>query len=362
MKKILCGLVLTALCLTLCACGFTAGGTYPNADKYTVGNFTYDAASVEAVDISWISGRVELIESDGGTLNVTEKQGGLTDDQLMRWWLDGTTLRIQYWKSGYTGTLNSNQKRLTMEIPRDIALTVHVTSGEIIGGNHQLKEANLSATSGEIELGAVNADNITVEMTSGGLKAGPLRAAKRIAVKCTSGEIKIDNAMADTVTLQSTSGKIEAGPIDAQEFTAECTSGDIKLEAVKADSAKVKTTSGDIRLSARNVGGPVRLETVSGDIEAALYAPAGAVEFHTVSGDVEASVSPLAGPLKGRTVSGDMEVSVRGPVRASLVTRGGDADIHIGGKSLRGKNLVFGTDGFPCELTSVSGDLTLRAD
>ncbi len=95
MKKTLFVLVLTALCLTLCACGFTAGGAYPNADKYAVGNFTYDAASVEAVDISWISGCVELVESDGATLNVSEKQDGLTDDQLMRWWLDGTPRRIQ---------------------------------------------------------------------------------------------------------------------------------------------------------------------------------------------------------------------------------------------------------------------------
>lgn len=318
MKKILCGLVLTALCLTLCACGFTAGGTYPNADKYTVGNFTYDAASVEAVDVSWISGRVELIESDGGTLSVTEKQDGLTDDQLMRWWLDGTTLRIQYWKSGYTGTLNSNQKRLTMEIPRDIALTVHVTSGEIIGGNHQLKEANLSATSGEIELGAVNADNITVEMTSGGLKAGPLRAAKRIAVKCTSGEIKIDNAMADTVTLQSTSGKIEAGPIDAQEFTAECTSGDIKLEAVKADSAKVKTTSGDIRLGVYQCGG-VSISCTSGDVTLSPVHGSGmTVDYNTNSGSLNGKggqkswhqvIGDGASPVTVNTTSGDLKLS-----------------------------------------------------
>lgn len=286
MKKILFGLVLTALCLSLCACGFTAGGTYPNADKYTVGNFTYDATTVKAVDISWIAGRVELVESDGGTLNVSEKQDGLTDDQLMRWWLDGTTLRIQYWKSGYTGTLNSHQKRVTVEIPKGIALTVHVTSGEIISGNHQLKEAHLSATSGEIELGAVNADSVTIELTSGSLKAGPMRAVKQIAMKCTSGEIEIDNAMADTVTLQSTSGKIEAGPIDAGKFTAECTSGDIKLEAVKTDNGHVKTTSGDIKLGVYQCGS-VTVSCTSGDVVLSPVHGSGmTVDYNTNSGSL----------------------------------------------------------------------------
>ena len=264
MKKILFGLVLTALCLSLCACGFTAGGTYPNADKYTVGNFTYDATTVKAVDISWIAGRVELVESDGGTLNVSEKQDGLTDDQLMRWWLDGTTI----------------------EIPKGIALTVHVTSGEIISGNHQLKEAHLSATSGEIELGAVNADSVTIELTSGSLKAGPMRAVKQIAMKCTSGEIEIDNAMADTVTLQSTSGKIEAGPIDAGKFTAECTSGDIKLEAVKTDNGHVKTTSGDIKLGVYQCGS-VTVSCTSGDVVLSPVHGSGmTVDYNTNSGSL----------------------------------------------------------------------------
>ena len=53
MKKMICGLLLIALCLTVCGCGFAMHDSYPNADKYTIGNFTYDAAAVEAVEINW---------------------------------------------------------------------------------------------------------------------------------------------------------------------------------------------------------------------------------------------------------------------------------------------------------------------
>ena len=42
MKKMICGLLLIALCLTVCGCGFAMHDSYPNADKYMIGNFTYD--------------------------------------------------------------------------------------------------------------------------------------------------------------------------------------------------------------------------------------------------------------------------------------------------------------------------------
>ena len=301
MKKWMCGLMIIMLCLTFCACGFTASASYPNADKYTVGNFTYDAASVDTVEINWTSGRVELMEADGAALNVTEKTDNLTDDQLMRWWLDGKTLRIQYWKSGYTGTLNNAQKRVTVEIPKDITLTVHVTSGEIITGDHRLKTAALEATSGEIKLGAVNADEITLQATSGELHAGPLRAAKQITMICTSGKIEIDNAMADAVTLQSTSGAIVSGPIDAKEFTVNCTSGDIKLDAVKAENAKVRSTSGDVKLGVYQCG-TVSIGSTSGDVTLTPVHGAGmTVDYSTNSG----SLNGKGGEKKYHEVIGD---------------------------------------------------------
>jgi len=286
MKRKKCFLLLTALCLVLCACGFAAGASYPHADKYTVGNFTYDAAAVDTVEINWTAGGVEVKESDGSVLNAAEKTEGLTDDQLMRWWLDGKTLRIQYWKSGYTGTLKNRQKRLTVEIPKDVALTVNVTSGEVICGNHQLKDVNVTATSGSIKLGAVNADAINIQATSGDFEAGPLRAKQQIQMKCTSGKIHVENAMADAVTLQCTSGDITAGPIDAKEFTVNCTSGDIKLEAVKADDARIKTTSGDIRMGIYQCG-KVNLECTSGDVTLSPVHGAGmTVDFQTNSGSL----------------------------------------------------------------------------
>ena len=313
MKKTICVLMLIILLLALCGCGIAAGASYPNADKYSIGSFAYDAAKVNTVEINWSAGRVELKESEKAELSVIETTEGLTQDQSMRWWMDGSTLRIQYWKSGYVGSLTNKEKRLTVEIPKDISLNVKVTSGEIIAGDHQLKDLFFTATSGEIKAGAVNAGEITVTATSGGIEAGPLRADKQIRLECTSGNIRIDNAMADTVTLKSTSGAISAGPIDAKAFTASNTSGNLKLEAVKAETAKVNSTSGSMELGVYQCG-KVDVNSTSGDIIlTAVHGSGITLNFKTSSGD-----------LNGKSIKDAQQVIGNGASTVTVKTTSGD--------------------------------------
>ena len=303
--------MLVLLLLAFCGCGFTAGASYPNADKYAVGSFTYNAADVEAVEINWTSGRVELRESAEALLSVNETTEGLTQEQQMRWWLDGSTLRIQFWKSGYTGTLNNREKRVEVEIPKDISLTVNVTSGEIKAGDHQLKGVKVSATSGSIRLGAVNADDLEILATSGKIQSGPLRVQKRIKAECTSGSMELENAMAEKIELEMTSGSIFSGPIDASASLAvNATSGDLKLDAVRTESAAVKTTSGDISLGVYQCG-EVKVSSTSGDVTVnALHGSGLTVDFKTGSGSFNKQKDSGQKSYHGVLGNGETKVTV----------------------------------------------------
>lgn len=285
MKKTVCCLLLVVLCLSLCGCGITmSSAQYPDADKYLVGSFTYHAGAVEAVEINWTSGRVEFKESDQAELTVTETTEGLKEEEQMRWWLDGKTLRIQYWKSGYSGTLVNKEKRVIVELPRDISLKAHVTSGAIQAGDHRLLDAALEATSGSIQVGALNAGEAKISMTSGSVQTGPVRVEKQFSVSATSGDITLENVMANSVSLQCTSGKIKAGPIDAPMFKIESTSGDVRLDALKADNAAIQTTSGEITLGIYQCG-KADVTSTSGDVDLTLLHGSGAtVDFRTNSG------------------------------------------------------------------------------
>ena len=317
MKKLICALMLAILLLTLCGCGIARGSTYPNANKYAVGSFTYDAVRVSAVEINWTSGRVELLESDSAQLSVTETTEGLTEDQQMRWWLDGSTLRIQYWKSGYSTTMFNKEKRIVMEIPKDITLSVKVTSGVIQAGNHQLKDLSIKATSGDIHLGEISTGGFSIGCTSGNINVGPIRAQNKLEIGCTSGNIVIENAMADSVTLNATSGNITSGPLDAAgAVNVNCTSGNIKLDAVKAKTVKVHSTSGTVHLGVYQCE-TVNVNCTSADVTLAILHGSGAtVDFKTTSGDLNGkSVKKSAQQVFGdgaskitvSTTSGDLK-------------------------------------------------------
>lgn len=76
------------------------GETYPNAEKYQTGAFTYNVADIKAVEVYWRSGEVEITESGDSELQVKESGGELSEDIAMHYLLDDGVLRIRFCKSG----------------------------------------------------------------------------------------------------------------------------------------------------------------------------------------------------------------------------------------------------------------------
>lgn len=76
------------------------GETYPNAEKYQTGAFTYNVADIKAVEVYWRSGEVEITESGDSELHVKESGGELSEDIAMHYLLDDGVLRIRFCKSG----------------------------------------------------------------------------------------------------------------------------------------------------------------------------------------------------------------------------------------------------------------------
>ena len=110
MKKVMIGLLLCSLVITMlsgCRVNISigtndtlTGETYPNAEKYQTGAFTYNTADVKAVEVYWRSGEVEITESDSSELHVKESGGELSEDVAMHYLLDDGVLRIRFCKSG----------------------------------------------------------------------------------------------------------------------------------------------------------------------------------------------------------------------------------------------------------------------
>ena len=73
---------------------------YDNVEKYVVGGASI-TDTVERVEIQWLSGSVNVAAHKEDIVRFSEKANRtLTNNNSVHYWLDGTTLRIQFCDSG----------------------------------------------------------------------------------------------------------------------------------------------------------------------------------------------------------------------------------------------------------------------
>lgn len=250
MKKLLTMIMAVAmLSLFLCSCSIGSHMNYDNADRYTVGDAEI-SDKVEEIAISWLDGSVKIEYHDKNTVAISETSAKtLTDEISVHWWLDGSTLRIQYAASNYSVPANLN-KKLTITLPEALhlkGLTVSTTSGDIEIGTLSADQVATSSTSGDVKL-QCSAENISLSATSGDLDVTQTGETDKITMSTTSGEIHIQSDKVKQVVTGSTSGDVTVvcGQTPEQ-LDISTTSGDVTVKLPKDASltAKISTTSGD---------------------------------------------------------------------------------------------------------------------
>ena len=302
--------------------GWSSGMTYANADKYTAGNATV-TGSVNNLFIDWTEGSVKIEYHKGSGVIVSETASrALSEEEQLRWWLDGDTLRIRYARPNFRVTSRLNK-----------ALTVSLPEGTV------LKAADIGATSADITVPDLTADEIRLDSTSGDITAGT--SAKKLTVASTSGDIRITQyADAVDVSLTSTSGGIG------------CTLGSAK--SVRADS-----TSGAISLNLSKGADKVRLGSTSGNIYAD-FAFAGKAEISSTSGSVHAKVASFD-ELKIGSTSGSVTAQLpeKPGFTCSADTTSGSFDSALP-LAKDGKKYVCGDGSAKCVIDTTSGDIRIE--
>ncbi len=266
--------------------GTTAAGIeYANADKYTVGEATVSGA-VENLSVDWTSGEVNIESHKGDGVVISETSAkALSEDDRLRWWLDGTTLRVRYAKSGFRISFNL-EKKLTVSLPEGTVL----------------KSADISATSGDLKIPRLAADEIRLGSTSGNITA--VTEAGKLAASSTSGDVDVrQSGDIDAVDLHSTSGSIACELVNVKKLTADSTSGGVRVAVTgAAGTLKIGSTSGNIYpeiASADKVEASSTSGSVSGSVNAAE------MKIGSTSGDITLKLPAEPGfTLKAGTASG----------------------------------------------------------
>ena len=251
-----------------------AGMSYPDADKYTVGNTTV-TRPVNNLYVDWTSGQVNIEYHDGDGVIVSETANReLSEDDRLRWWLDGDTLRIRFARPGFRISVNLD-KKLTVSLPKGTVL----------------KSADIGTTSGDLFIPALAADDIRLGSTSGSIDA--VTDTRKLYAVSTSGDVKVrQDSDINTVDLGSTSGSISCtlgGSVKTLE--ANSTSGSIYPDLASVNKAEFGSTSGCFSGSVRAFR-ELKIHTTSGKVDVKLPTDPGfTCKVDSASGDLTTALS-----------------------------------------------------------------------
>ena len=275
MKKVVIGLLLCSLVIAMlsgCRVNISirtndtlTGETYPNAEKYQTGAFTYNAADIKAVEVYWRSGEVEITESDNSELHVKESGGELSEDIAMHYLLDDGVLRIRFCKSGAKIQVNAADKHLSLEVPKGIDLSVHMTSALVTADSLDQNNVLIAALSGSTELGTVTADTIDLSSSSGSICAASL-SAQSLKCSASSGSVDIGVVSVETLDCSTSSGGVTMDSVVSATANITTSSGSVDLTLTKVPSTEIYTSSGTVDLALTKGGAEVLHTTNSGKL------------------------------------------------------------------------------------------------
>lgn len=265
-----------------------SGYKYENADKYVAGDISYKTDGINRVDVSWISGEVNVEVWDGDEISVSEtgNTDGSEKSKVHTAIIDGT-LMIKFAASGKIKT-NMSGKQLTVKVPANAKLSV----------------TDVEAVSADVNIGAgLGSDVLAVESVSGRIAVKKFSGSE-IYIDTTSGNIKIDSASVVKAEVGSVSGDVGINDSDIISLDIETVSGKIYYSAASAKTMKsidAESVSGDIKiLLPEDAGFEAKLSSVSGDFD---------TDFACVRKDKIYTCGDGSIKISADTTSGDLEIN-----------------------------------------------------
>ena len=193
---------------------------------------------INAVEVDWVSGKIEISVYDGETTEISENEIS-DEDYKLRYKVENGRLTVHSEKSGFSfGIISRPNKELTIKIPRAYA--------------ENLKTLKINSTSAEINLNGLTVlESTETDTVSGRVTAENLNTAS-LECDTVSGDVKASGAI-EAFDLSSTSG--------AAEITTT-----VPLKKLETD-----TVSGDVTLTLPESSGfTLEFDTVSGDLNCEL--------------------------------------------------------------------------------------------
>ena len=215
-------------------------------------NNTYHVsdASINSIDIDWISGRVTVIPYDGDDIVIREKSKGKIDEEnCLRYRISGDTLEINYFlqtaEFNFTGSINYS-KQLEIKVPRALAKSLDELNFDAVSADLNIRDLHIASldvdtTSGNLLGKNIEAKYVNMGTVSGDMKVTYTSCPKELTMDSTSGDCTISLPKGSSVTaeLDSVSGDFSS------EFSTRYEEEDVYIIGSGECEFSVSTVSGD---------------------------------------------------------------------------------------------------------------------
>lgn len=309
---------------------------YPSDANYEMGDAIV-SSPVNSLEVDWVFGSVKVAYYDGKEVRCTEQNDNPTEITRMRYWLDDTTLRIRFSKSGQY-EMRLKQKDLTILLPNlsKPNLRINTASASVSIEGISSKEINVDASSGDIVLENVKASSLDLRNISGDITLTNV-TANRLDMETSSGDEKMSGCNFKITNLESISGEVLLSESGCSSLNMETSSGNVETNNIQCETCKVESVSGDISMNG-TVKHNTELETSSGNVFLCGL-KSGSCSVETVSGDVSLYGSEKNLEVSFKTVSGEFDSSIpftkngdvykmgNGGVKIDVETASGDMNV-----------------------------------
>lgn len=250
------------LMMALCGCYYTSGVgmgesdcTYKNAESYLVGEGT--AEKITEIKINWVSGGIQIECGNDKKVSFTEKVASsseLSEEFRMRYLVEGSTLNIQFVKSG-RWKIGKLEKTLVVTVPSEL-----------------LTKVECNGVSADIKM-ECNAKAVEIDTVSGNSELSGTFGSVRF--NSVSGNLNLISKEMTSIKASTVSGSMDATFDRAKTVDFDSVSGSITMKTPMGYTCKLGTMSGTFKGEGKKEGDKV----VFGD--GALQ-----VEVSTMSGNV----------------------------------------------------------------------------
>lgn len=247
-KKYICAIfIILAIMATFAGCNAVKSdidyGFYENEQSYKSGNFEYTANEIDNIELNWHSGKINILRSDKENLSVSENNDKLEESQQLHYFIDGSTIKINYCKSRYVGKIDEKQKNILVEIPEKINLDINTLNSDVSADDLSLSNLDIKIANGSLNVNTLESDKMDFNISNGSLNINTLRSDE-IAFNISNGSLNVNTLESDKMNATVGNGRTSLGVAKCNLLDLNTFNGDVEITLLDNLGAEVLTRIG----------------------------------------------------------------------------------------------------------------------